>query len=79
MTAADNVRALIADHRRHERACRAHAARLRREASSCASCPPEAHAACSVPTSWHAKRSHSPNKPTTTRAAAALLANTPNH
>lgn len=32
MTAADNVRALIADHRRHERACRVHAARLRREA-----------------------------------------------
>ncbi|WP_234712137.1 hypothetical protein [Xanthomonas citri] len=31
-TAADNVRALIADHRRHERACRVHAARLRREA-----------------------------------------------
>ncbi|MGS0621258.1 hypothetical protein [Xanthomonas oryzae] len=32
MTAGDNVRALIAEHQRHARACRVHAARLRHEA-----------------------------------------------
>lgn len=32
MNAAHHLRELIADHRRHERACREHAARLRREA-----------------------------------------------
>ncbi|MEA9733034.1 hypothetical protein [Xanthomonas campestris] len=79
MTAADNVRALIADHRRHERGCRAHAARLRREAQQLRELPAggarslfRAHELVRKAIALTEQADHD-------SAAAALLATTPNH
>ncbi|UNU01219.1 hypothetical protein [Xanthomonas translucens] len=79
MTAADNVRALIADHRRHERACRAHAARLRHEARLLRELPAggvrslyRAHKLARKAIALTEQADHD-------RAAAALLATTPQH
>lgn len=77
MTAADNVHALIADHRRHERACRVHAARLRREAQQLRELPAGGARSLFRAHELARKAIALIEQADQDRAAAALLATTP--